>query len=266
MRGVKCESVPAEISLQLSRALGVIERHLASTLLAVHLYGSVLDGDLKPYSDIDLLVTVATSPDEATRRALMLDLLKISAPPGQSKTLRALEVTIVARDDVLPWRYPARRELQFGEWLRKDLLAGIVEPAVIDTDLTILLMQARQHSIALAGPPAEEFFDPVPEGDLFRGLADTLKQWHSPSDWAGDERNVLLALARIWYSAVTGKIAPKDVAANWVLERLPEEHQPVLTEARQAYLGYCDDQLALRGHQLTELIVFIRHEANKLLG
>ena len=32
------------------------------------------------------------------------------------------------------------------------------------------------------------------------------------------------------------KIAPKDVAANWVMERLPVQHQPVLLEAQQAYL------------------------------
>ncbi|WP_431627026.1 nucleotidyltransferase domain-containing protein, partial [Enterobacter hormaechei] len=29
-----------------------------TTLLAVHLYGSAVDGGLKPHSDIDLLVTV----------------------------------------------------------------------------------------------------------------------------------------------------------------------------------------------------------------
>ncbi|GEM_PF-6550602 len=46
------------------------------------------------------------------------------------------------------------------------------------------------------------------------------------ADWQGDERNVVLALARIWFSAATGTIAPKDVAANWALERLPQEHRP----------------------------------------
>src|SRR5262249_55693684 len=145
---------PAEISAQLSQTLDVIEHHLGSALLAVHLYGSALDGGLKPYSDIDLLVTVATAPDAATRQALMFDLLKISAPPGQNKTLRALEVTVVVRSNIVPWLHPARRELQFGEWLRDDIFAGRFEPAVIDPDLTILLTQARQHSIALTGPPA----------------------------------------------------------------------------------------------------------------
>ncbi|EFT0782329.1 hypothetical protein HWA17_003865, partial [Escherichia coli] len=46
----------AEVSTQLSEVVGVIERHLEPTLLAVHLYGSAVDGGLKPHSDIDLLV------------------------------------------------------------------------------------------------------------------------------------------------------------------------------------------------------------------
>ncbi len=86
---------------------------------------------------------------------------------------------------------------------------------MIDIDLAILLTKAREHSVALVGPAAEEFFDPVPEQDLFEALRETLKLWNSQPDWAGDERNVVLTLSRIWYSAITGKIAPKDVAADW---------------------------------------------------
>nr|ALU85781.1 truncated aminoglycoside adenyltransferase [Salmonella enterica subsp. enterica serovar Typhimurium] len=97
------EKVPAEISVQLSQALNVIGRHLESTLLAVHLYGSALDGGLKPYSDIDLLVTVAAPLNDAVRQALLVDLLEVSASPGQNKALRALEVTIVVHSDIVPW-------------------------------------------------------------------------------------------------------------------------------------------------------------------
>jgi hypothetical protein len=100
--------------------------------------------------------------------------------------------------------------LQFGEWLRADILAGSFEPATTDPDLAILLAKARQVSIALVGPPAEQLFDPVPDGDFFKVLADTLKLWNSPENWAGDERNVVLTFARIWYSAATGGIVPKD--------------------------------------------------------
>nr|WP_063839878.1 bifunctional aminoglycoside nucleotidyltransferase ANT(3'')-Ih/aminoglycoside N-acetyltransferase AAC(6')-Iid [Serratia marcescens]AAL51021.2 fused aminoglycoside (3'') adenylyltransferase-aminoglycoside (6') acetyltransferase ANT(3'')-Ih-AAC(6')-IId [Serratia marcescens] len=259
-------AVPAEISVQLSLALNAIERHLESTLLAVHLYGSALDGGLKPYSDIDLLVTVAAQLDETVRQALVVDLLEISASPGQSEALRALEVTIVVHGDVVPWRYPARRELQFGEWQRKDILAGIFEPATTDVDLAILLTKVRQHSLALAGSAAEDFFNPVPEGDLFKALSDTLKLWNSQPDWEGDERNVVLTLSRIWYSAATGKIAPKDIVANWAIERLPDQHKPVLLEARQAYLGRGEDCLASRADQLAAFVHFVKHEATKLLG
>ncbi|QOU02153.1 fused aminoglycoside (3'') adenylyltransferase-aminoglycoside (6') acetyltransferase ANT(3'')-Ih-AAC(6')-IId (plasmid) [Serratia marcescens] len=259
-------AVPAEISVQLSLALNAIERHLESTLLAVHLYGSALDGGLKPYSDIDLLVTVAAQLDETVRQALVVDLLEISASPGQSEALRALEVTIVVHGDVVPWRYPARRELQFGEWQRKDILAGIFEPATTDVDLAILLTKVRQHSLALAGSAAEDFFNPVPEGDLFKALSDTLKLWNSQPDWEGDERNVVLTLSRIWYSAATGKIAPKDIVANWAIERLPDQHKPVLLEARQAYLGQGEDCLASRADQLAAFVHFVKHEATKLLG
>lgn len=258
--------IPADISTQLSQVLDVVERHLASALVAVHLYGSVLDGGLKPCSDIDVLVTVDKQPDETVRQALLLDLLAVSAPPGQSETLRAMEVTVVMHSDVVPWRYPPRRELQFGEWLRADLLAGIFEPAGIDTDLAILLTQARRHSMALIGPAAKELFDPVPEGDLSKVLIDTLQLWNSFPDWAGDERNVVLTLARIWYSAATGKIVPKNIAADWVMERLPIAHQPILQEARQAYLGQAEDRLSWRGDEVTEFVLFVKDEVTELLG
>nr|ACL36987.1 aminoglycoside-3'-adenylyltransferase [Psychrobacter maritimus] len=204
------EAVIAEVSTQLSEVVGVIERHLEPTLLAVHLYGSVaVDGGLKPHSDIDLLVTVTVRLDETTRRALINDLLETSASPGESEILRAVEVTV--------------------------------------------------------GPAAEELFDPVPEQDLFEALNETLTLWNSPPDWAGDERNVVLTLSRIWYSAVTGKIAPKDVAADWAMERLPAQYQPVILEARQAYLGQ-EDRLASRADQLEEFVHYVKGEITKVVG
>lgn len=260
------DAVPAEISVQISQVLEVIEHHLESTLLAVHLFGSALDGGLKPYSDIDLLVTVAAKIDGTTRRALSCDLLDVSAFPGESEALRAVEVTIVAHDDIIPWHYPAKRELQFGEWQRKDILAGIFEPATHDSDLTILLTKARQCSIALVGPAAEELFEPIPESDLFKALTYTLKLWNSQQDWAGDERNVVLTLSRVWYSVATGWIAPKDMAADWVLRRLPVTHQPILLEARQAYLGQGEDRLASHPDQLAEFVYFVKGEIARVLG
>ena len=254
--GIMGEFFPAQVFKQLSHARAVIERHLAATLDTIHLFGSAIDGGLKPDSDIDLLVTVSAAPNDSLRQALMLDLLKVSSPPGDGGTWRPLELTVVARSEVVPWRYPARRELQFGEWLRHDILSGTFEPAVLDHDLAILLTKARQHSLALLGPSAATFFEPVPKEHFSKALFDTIAQWNAESDWKGDERNVVLALARIWYSASTGLIAPKDVAAAWVSERLPAEHRPLICKARAAYLGSEDDDLAMR---VEETAAFVRY-------
>lgn len=257
--------LPEEIAWQTTQARAVIERHLGDAVKAIHLFGSAVDGGLKPQSDIDLLVTTRVAPSESIRRALLLDLLAVSAPPGDA-SWRPLEVTVVAHGEVVPWRYPARRELQFGEWLRQDLLDGIFEPPMPDHDLAILLAKARQHSLVLSGPPARMLFDPIPEHDFTGALADTVAQWNSAEDWQGEERHVLLALARIWYSASTGRIASKDSAADWLLERLPGEHQPVLRQARDAYRGLIAGDVRPDPGRTSAFIHFAKANILPLLG
>ncbi len=240
------QSLPISIAPQIARVTHLIEQHLGSRLAAIHLFGSAVDGGLQPYSDIDLLVTVTEPPDEGTLRAVATDLLAVSAPPGESPDLRALEVTVLALEHVVPWRHPARRELQFGEWLREDLAAGVVEPPMMDHDLAIVLTKVRGHSVPLIGPPADQIFEAVPRRDLTQALLDTVAQWNQPEDWAGDERNIILALARIWYTAETGAIASKADAATWLLERIEPPYRPILRKAQAIYLGQAQDDLAER--------------------
>ncbi|CAB3751002.1 aminoglycoside nucleotidyltransferase [Burkholderia paludis] len=116
-------------------------------------------------------------------------------------------MTVVAHDEVVPWRYPARRALQFGEWLRHDLEAGIV-----DRDPAILSTKVRQHGVELTDPPETALFEPAPARDLVAAPLATVSRRHAEPDRRGDACNVVLALASTWYSAVTGRIAPKDVA------------------------------------------------------
>jgi streptomycin 3"-adenylyltransferase len=257
--------IPVDIAAQLSRTRAVLERHLGNMLHAVHLFGSALDGGLKPHSDIDLLVTVTTAPDPSVRRALMLDLLSVSGEISNNEA-RPLEVTVIVLNEAMPWRYPARRELQFGEWLREDLLAGIFESPTLDHDLAILLTKTRQHSVALIGPPAAQLFMPVPAAHFISALMDTIAQWNTEQDWEGDERNVVLALARIWYSAATGLIAPKDRAAAWVLERLPEQYRAVLSTALASYLGIEQDDLAARPQETADFVRYARSVIERILG
>ncbi len=234
-------AVPETISAQLALACDVIQQQLAANLLTIYLYGSALDGGLKPRSDIDLLVIVAKHPESTTLRTLQRELLAISAPPGQHATRRALEATVITLTEVVPWRHPARRELQFGEWLRQDIGTDILESPTRDPDLAILLTKARQHSIALHGPAITALLQPVAGRDFKQALADTLLLWNTAEDWHGEEANTVLTLARIWYSAQTGNIAPKDVAADWLLQHLPAHHHAILGRARALYLGHGDN-------------------------
>jgi len=71
--------LPESIAGQVSETLSILEKHLGETILAIYLFGSAVDGGLKPLSDIDLLVTVSVPLDDATRVALMSDLLSVSA-------------------------------------------------------------------------------------------------------------------------------------------------------------------------------------------
>ena len=142
------EKVPAEISVQLSQAVNVIGRHLESTLLAVYLYGSALDGGLKPYSDIDLLVAVAAPLNDAVQASLLVDNVPVSASPWPKQgTPRLGSDRCVVHSDIVPWRYPARRELHFGEVAAQDILAGMFEPATTILTWRPWRTKAKQHSI-----------------------------------------------------------------------------------------------------------------------
>ena len=104
----------AEVSTSIIRGSGVItpSRTDAAGRTFVRLRSGWRPGSQAYVLLIDLLVTVTVRLDETTRRALINDLLETSASPGESEILRAVEVTIVVHDDIIPWRYPAKRELQ----------------------------------------------------------------------------------------------------------------------------------------------------------
>ncbi|WP_204577910.1 aminoglycoside adenylyltransferase family protein [Citrobacter cronae] len=229
--------IPDAIRRQMNAASALIRQLFEENLVAIHLYGSAVDSGLKPLSDIDLLVTIREPMDARLRETVMRELLTISAPPGTSERYRALEVTVVVYSLIVPWQFPPVREMQFGEWLREEIGAGVFEPALADADLAILLTQARRASVPLLGEPADIFFNAIPANDVLKTFRHTLEQWQEPADLEGDERNIILALARIWYSVVTGDIVAKDEAASWLMPKLPVEHADTLQAACAEYLG-----------------------------
>ncbi|MET9293638.1 aminoglycoside adenylyltransferase family protein [Streptomyces sp. NPDC003077] len=247
-----------------AKVVDVVRRVLGDGVVGAYLHGSSVVGGLRPDSDLDVLVAVRHGVTGADRRRLVDGLLEVSGRHGEdvsedvrggvsegvsegvskdvlggvrgrSRGPRPVEVTVVVRDDVVPWRFPPVSDLVYGEWLREEFEAGKVPAPGPDPDLAILLAGVREHGRTLVGPPARELFAPVPDEDVRRAIADSLPDLlHG---LRGDDRNVVLTLARMWVTLSTGEIVPKDVAARWVRDRLPAEHRPVLDLARDAYVG-----------------------------
>jgi streptomycin 3"-adenylyltransferase len=203
--------------------------------LGVYLYGSAVDGGLRPDSDLDLFAVVPGPLPAPQRDALVAALLPISERSRRPAAWRPLEVTVVTADAVRPWNYPPRLELQYGEWMRAQFAAGERTPwPSVSPDLAIIVTMVRQSGRPLIGPPAVELLDPVPAHDLVRAMTDELPSLLAELE--DDTRNVLLTLARIWLTATTGQIRPKDVAARWAAERMPPHLRPVIERAGELYV------------------------------
>src|SRR5204862_5514672 len=102
-------------------------------------------------------------------------------------------------------------------------------------DLARLRTIAVGRGVALAGPPLSALLAPVPAADLRRALTDLIPRLDGDLD--SDTANVLLTMARVWATLVTGEILPKDEAASWAIERAPAVARGLLARARGVYLG-----------------------------
>jgi predicted nucleotidyltransferase len=207
---------------QLDQLVVALREVLGDDLVGVYLHGSAALGGLKPSSDLDVIAVSGRRLAAVEKHSLALRLGGISKQP------RSLDFDLVVHPEIRPWHYPPQFDFHYSEWW----------PGMRDrdtnTDLAVLITMLLRADTSLYGPAPGTVFDPVPEEDFRRttlAAADEVVL-----DLEGDTRNVLLTLARIWASLETGDLLPKDRAATWALERLPDEHKPVLERARRLYL------------------------------
>ena len=169
------DHIPGGVPLaQVANVLEAVEEVLGSDVLGVYLYGSAVAGGLRHRSDLDLLVVVERLPDDEERAALVQALLPVARRAGKRPEDRSLELTVVVRSDVVPWRYPPRQAFQYGEWEREAYLTGFVPAPRPEADLAVLLTIAVARGVALAGPPISALLAPVPAADLRRALVDLI--------------------------------------------------------------------------------------------
>ncbi len=224
----------------------VLGSDVVSDVVGAYLFGSAVVGGLRPESDLDVLVVSRRRTTRAEKQRLVDRLLALS---GGDPPRRRLELTIVVESEIRPWSYPPRFDFQYGDWLRDEFERGNLEPwPSTNPDVATLITMALAADKPLLGPPPAEIFDPIPREDLVRAMVDDIDRLLADLD--SDTANVLLTLARIWSTAATGEIRPKDAVAEWAVNRLPEEHRAVLAHARAIYVGdqpdQCDDDLEPR--------------------
>ena len=229
-----------EIPDEAKQAQSVVKGVLGDSIIGIYLFGSAIVGGLKHYSDVDILVLVSNPPTFEQRKVLVAQLMRVSGAIGNPQAIRPLELTVLTVSDVVPWQFPPRAEFVYGEWLREEFDSGSVPEAVHDPDLAIVLKKVIENSLSLHGNNAAEVFESVPMTDIRQAIRDSLPNLLAEA--AGDERNVVLTLSRMWLTAATGDIAPKDAAAEWACKQAPPRHGVLLKYAREGYLGVTEDR------------------------
>jgi len=222
---------------QLHRALAVLRQILDAEIVGAYLFGSAVQGGLRPESDLDILVVSKRATTDSEKEQLARRLMAISGRSTPKGISRRVEVTVVVLSAINPWSYPPSLDFQYGDWLRTEFESGKFEPqpTPVRPDLALLIAMVVAADKPLMGPPPARVFDLIPHEDVLKAMVADIDRLRS--DIGSDTRNAILTLARMWSTISTGSIRSKDAAASWVLERLPAEHRRVLQRAREAYLG-----------------------------
>lgn len=235
-----CYHIKKEILIkQIHQVVLIADKLFKMNIIGMYLYGSYVLGRIYQNSDLDILIIIKEKIKYDVRKILTKYLLDISGVIGNYEKI-PLEVTIVNLNDIIPLKFPPKYEYMYGEWLREEIESGNIPQPHYDPDLIILLWQARLHSIPLKGEYAEKVIPIIPNKEIQMAIMQSLPTLIS--NIKGDERNVLLTLSRMWFTLERQDICSKDVAAEWVISKLPDNLAPLMEMACHAYLGkYVDE-------------------------
>lgn len=218
----------------------VLEFHqrLGENLMGVYLHGSLAMGCFNPAdSDIDLLVLVRDQLSAETRRDLARLLLDSSTHPSP------LEISVLCRQDLDPWRYPTPYSFHYSEDWRERYERALATATGnlwdstprFDEDLAAHITVTRQRGVCLWGEPiARALPDVPPEHYRASLLADMAWARERLEQYPVDS---VLNACRVYAYLREGLIVSKVEGAAWGLGALPREHRAVLAAALAAYQG-----------------------------
>jgi len=227
--------VPAPVGRQLTAVAGALRRILGGNLQGLWVHGSAATGGFNPRrSDLDLLGLTRRRVSVKAQRRIVGVLQKISGAP------RPIEISLVSRADIVPWRHPTpfqfhwsedhrervRRECSNGSW------RGWNRRRRKDADLAAHLAMSRTRGVTLVGPPPAGALPFVPVRDLIDSLV-------RDGRWAlrllgrdpGMAPYAVLNACRRLALLRRGFLLSKSEGAAWGLAELPARWRPVIAAA-----------------------------------
>jgi streptomycin 3"-adenylyltransferase len=228
---------PATVRRQTMSLVEGLFQALGDELLGVYLHGSLAMGCFNPWrSDVDVLAVAAHSLAPAVRPRLARLLLRLSGVPN------AIEISVLSRPALLPWRHPAPYEFHYSEDWRDRTQAHLdhntwpeATDAPTDSDLAALIATTLKRGVGLWGLAAAEVLPPVPPADYLDSI---LADFYWGRDLLGvNPVYFVLNACRVRAYLQDGPILSKDEGGEWGLRHLPAAYAAVIRQALLLYRG-----------------------------
>lgn len=222
---------PKAVRITVRTLLSDMQRLFGPNLLNITLHGSLaMGGSRFPNSDIDLLFLLAHEPSMDAMAVLSATVQHLSSPAVP------LELSVLLRGQIHPWRHPAPYIAHWSEGWREhvenDPAHRLPGPG-LDPDLAAHLTVARARGISLLGPPPVQIWPEVPVRDYLESVRSDLD---GGVDIAGEKPgDLVLNLARTYAYLRDGHIRSKDEGGVYIMDQGPEPYRPVVADALRAY-------------------------------
>lgn len=262
------DDCPLEVRHQVNSLVEGVHAILGESLVGVYLHGSLAMSCFNPRrSDLDLLVITEERTRVEQKRELADLLLRVSLAPSP------IEISLLARDQIHPWRHPAPFDLHFSEAWRDRTLADLTsgewrawnDIERCDEDLAGHITVVRQRGVCLHGAPITALFPAVPTVDYLASvLADVLSPDCGLNSALESPVYVILNACRTYAYLSTNQVLSKDEGGVWALQLLPHQFHTTVQSALSAYRTDQDDDRLVH-EEVVHLAAYMRGEIERLV-
>lgn len=239
LRGEAPPKSAADAWVLMQRVKDKFSAILDDNLAGIYLHGSLAAGCFRwEHSDIDFLTVVKKEPSLRVKTVLLSALREIEkdAPP------KGVEMSVLLQEDCRNIQYPMPYVLHYSSGHRKDYdqdpRAFCERMHGTDPDLTAHILALHAWGRPVLGPDILRVFDQVKREDALRAIrydaADAREQLNENPIY------YVLNLCRAIAYLRQGLVLSKKDGGEWALKEAPQEYQPLIQAALNAYASGLD--------------------------